>query len=43
MDWFYEDVQTAYDEFMNDNDIRKFCDSLYETLIQYQIENKEVC
>ena len=41
MDWFYEDVQKAFDDFLNDNDIRAFCDSLNETLIQYRIENKE--
>lgn len=36
---FYKDIQQAYDDYINDNDESSFLSSIYESLIQYQIDN----
>lgn len=36
---FFWDIQDAYDTFMNDNDLSMFCTSIYESLVQYRIDN----
>ncbi len=37
---FYYDIQKAYDNYMNDNNETMFLVSIYESLIQYRIDNK---